>query len=98
MCCIVAVMGLIGPRAAALVWWLVDQPRWEQAFSSFWWAFLGFIFLPWTTLSWALVAGNGVRGFDWIWLALGVFLDLAMYGGSGQSKRRQGRGTASVTY
>ena len=98
MCCIVAAMGLIGPRAGILVWWIFDQARWEQAFSSFWWAFLGFIVLPWTTLSWALVAGNGVQGFDWIWLAIGVFLDLVMYSSSAQSQRRRGQARVTTTY
>jgi hypothetical protein len=96
MCCIVALMGLIGPRTAALVWWLVDQPRWEQAFSHFIWGFLGFIFLPWTTLAYVLVGYNGMRGFDWIWLAIGVLLDLAMTGGGAKSRRRRAGGRATA--
>ena len=98
MCCVVAVMGLVGPRAAALIWWLVDQARWEQAFTHFIWGFLGFIFLPWTTMAYVLVGYNGMRGFDWIWLAIGVFMDLVMYSGAGQSQRMRERGSASSAY
>jgi hypothetical protein len=28
------------------------------------------------------VAPNGLTGFDWIWIALGVFADVASYSGS----------------
>jgi hypothetical protein len=28
------------------------------------------------------VAPNGLTGFDWIWIALGVFADFASYAGS----------------
>ena len=83
MCCLIAVLMLAGPRAGILVWWLIDQTRWERAFDSFMWAFLGFLLLPWTTLMFVLVAPNGsVVGFDWVWLGLGLLSDLAAYGSS----------------
>ncbi len=37
---------LIGPRATILVWWLVNQPRWNLAFDNFLWALVGFLFAP----------------------------------------------------
>jgi hypothetical protein len=88
---------LIGPRAAILIWWLVDMQRWEAAFNSFWVALLGFIFLPWTTLMYVLVAPTGdVVGFDWVWLALALVLDIAMYTGGAYGNRN--RGTTSAAY
>lgn len=89
MCCIVTTLMFLGPRAGILVWWLFDQARWEAAFNSFFWAFLGFMFLPWTTLMFALVSTNGVNGFDWIWLGLGLLSDISMYGGGGYGNRGQ---------
>lgn len=84
----VATLMLVGPRAAILVWWLIDQSRWEGAFGSFVWAFLGFLFLPWATIMFVIVAPNGdVTGFDWVWLALGLMADLSSYGSSGYGRR-----------
>ena len=82
MCCILLILTFLGPRAGILLWWLADQDRWEEAFSTFVWPFLGFIFLPWTTLMYVVVQpGGGVEGFDWIWLAISVLADLASYAG-----------------
>lgn len=88
MCCFFAALVAIGPRAAILVWWIIDTARWEAAFSSFFWAFLGFFFLPWTTLSWVVVwSPSGLSGFDWFILALGLFLDIASYAASEYGRR-----------
>ena len=39
---------------------------------------LGLIFLPYTTIMWVLVwsPATGVSGWDWLWIALGVWLDV----------------------
>jgi len=90
MCCFFAALLAVGPRAAILVWLLIDTARWEAAFSSFFWAFLGFIFLPWTTLAWAAVwSPGGLTGFDWIILGLGLFLDILSYGSSEYGRRER---------
>lgn len=89
MCCLAAVVAFIGPRFGILVWWLVDQDRWESAFDSFWVALLGFVFLPWTTIMWVLVAPNGVNGFDWIILGLGLLFDMFSYSSGGYSGRQR---------
>ena len=79
----------LGPRAAILVWWLARPARWEAAFSSFFWPFLGFIFAPWTTLSWVAVGPRGLTGFDFVILALGVLLDIPSYGASEYGRRER---------
>ena len=89
MCCFLTVLVFIGPRAAILVWWLIDPDRWEIAFDNFIWAILGFIFVPWTTLMWAAVAPGGVSGFDFILLGLAIFADIAQWT-SGYWGRRRG--------
>ena len=88
MCCFFSALITAGPRLGILVWWLVEPARWEAAFSSFWWALLGFIFAPWTTLMWVSVAAGGVVGFDWIILGLGVFADIASYSANGYERRQ----------
>ena len=87
MCCFFSALVLAGPRLAILVWWLIDPARWQAAFSNFFWAFLGFIFAPWTTLMWVSVAPGGVTGFDWIILGIGVFADIASYSASAYERR-----------
>ncbi|MFL5686387.1 MAG: hypothetical protein ACJ77D_10080 [Chloroflexota bacterium] len=89
MCCIVAALFAFGPRAAILVWWLVDQIRWNQAFDSFLWAVVGFLIAPWTTLMYVLVFPGGIDGFDWIWLGIGVAFDLFSWSGGAYSNRNR---------
>lgn len=89
MCCLVATLMLLGPRAAILIWWLFDQQRWEAAFSNFFWAFAGWFVAPWTTMMWALVYEGGATGFDWIWLGVAVLADLGSWtSGAWSGKRR----------
>jgi len=86
-------MALIGPRFAIIVWWLADQTRWEVAFENFWVAFVGFLFLPWTTLSWVLVAPGGVRGFDYVVIGFGILVDLVSYTSGGYTGRNRYQAT-----
>jgi hypothetical protein len=87
MCCLLAILAVLGPRALILVWWIVDQALWARAFDTFIWPLLGFLFLPWTTLVWVLVFPGGVDGFDWVWLGLAVLFDLVNIGGGAYGNR-----------
>jgi hypothetical protein len=84
----------LGPRVAILVWWLVSYDRWDAAFDSFWIAFIGFLLAPWTTLMYVIVAPNGLNGFDWVWIALAVVIDVSSYT-SGAYSNRERMGYAS---
>ena len=88
MCCLVALLLLLGPRAGILVWWLVDQPRWERAFDTFLIPLLGFFLLPWTTLTYVLVVPGGINGFGFVWLIIAVIGDLGAYGGGYRNRMR----------
>lgn len=89
MCCFFTALVLAGPRAAILIWWLINTTRWQLAFSNFFWAFLGFLFAPWTTLAWVVVwSPGGLTGFDWFILALGILADIASYSGGVYGNRR----------
>jgi hypothetical protein len=88
MCCFLMVLMLVGPRAAILVWWIVDTARWTLAFSGSWiWPLLGFIFLPWTTLAYVLVAPGGLVLFDWIILGLGFLIDMSSWFGGYRGRK-----------
>ena len=97
MCCFFAVLAFLGPRAAILVWWIVDQPRWNAAFDNFILPLLGFIFLPWVTLAYVLVYPGGIEGFDWIWLGLALLLDLSSWLGGGWKNRGRMPGSSTPT-
>lgn len=96
MCCFATTLMLLGPRAAILIWWIWQPSRWDLAFSTWVWPILGFIFAPWTTMSYVLVAPGGVHSLDWIWIVLGVVADLAFWSGGywGNRDRVPGAKTA----
>ena len=83
MCCGIAILGIIGPRALVLYWWLVDPARWSLTFSGG--ALvpaLGFLFLPWTTLMYVLLwSTSGLTLLGWLLVGLALVGDLGTYGG-----------------
>lgn len=87
MCCVVTALFFLGPRVAILFWWLLEPNRWAATFPTFLWPLLGFIFLPWATLAYVVVAPGGVTGFDWIILGLGLLIDIGGWAGGGYGNR-----------
>lgn len=87
MCCFFATLVFLGPRAAILIWWLINPVRWQLAFTNFIWGILGFFFLPWTTIMYVIVFPGGIVGFDWVWLGLGLLADIASYAGGGWRRK-----------
>jgi hypothetical protein len=88
VCCLFMILAVIGPRAAAVVWWLAEPSRWSFTFDTWIMPVLGIIFLPWLTLAYVLVAPGGVGGFDWVVLLLAFVVDIAMYSGSAAKSRQ----------
>ena len=80
---------LLGPRFGNAIWWLINPVRYNLAFNSTLIGILGIIFLPWTTLMYVVVFPGGINGFDWLWLALALFSDIASYGGSAYKATKQ---------
>jgi hypothetical protein len=90
MCCFITTLFLLGPRFAALIWWLINPLRFNAAFSSFIWPILGIIFLPWTTLMYLIVwSPTGFHGLDWLWLGLALVADIGSYVGGGYGNRER---------
>ena len=90
MGCCLGIVALAGaPRLAFLLWWLFEPLRMEATFDTFIWPLVGVIFAPWTTIMYVLVFPAGITGFDWLWLALAAFLDIASYGGGEYSRRQR---------
>jgi hypothetical protein len=83
VCCAVALLGVIGPRALIVIWWLTDPARWNVTFGgSAFLPALGFLFLPWTTVIYVLFwTTTGLSVLGWLLVLVGLMLDLGTYGG-----------------
>jgi len=87
--CLFVLLLLLGPRVVILVWGLIAPLQWTAVFGTLLLPLLGFLFLPWTTLMYFLVAPGGVVGFDVLLLVLAVVVDLGSYGGGAYHRRRR---------
>lgn len=99
MCCLVLVLGFLGPRFAFLWVWITDSAKVQAAMGSgFWLPLAGLIFLPWTALAYVLCFAPivGVSGFGWFLVALGFFLDISTWSGRlAQRRYESGRPSAA---
>lgn len=89
--CLFAIGAAFFPRLALLFVWLFT-PLVNRAFQGgILLPLLGIIFLPFTTLIYVLVyiPGVGVTGWGWLWVILGVILDLTTHGSSAYTNRNR---------
>ena len=93
MCCAFLALVLAGPRVFGAFWWIFQPVRWQTAFNNwptslYWiWPILGIVFLPWTTIMYIIVAPGGIVGWDWLWIGIMLFADIASYSGGIGRKR-----------
>ena len=89
MGCLFALIALITPRFILFILWLFTNYL-NTAFSSGWGGLLGFLFLPTTTIAYAIAQNEfttvtgGIEAAGIILIVLGVVIDLGMLGGSGR--------------
>jgi hypothetical protein len=90
--CLFVLISAFSARLALLLVWIFTD-RLSIAFSSGWEGILGFIFLPYATLFYALVyqPHKGVDGFGWVIVALGILLDLSSHLYGSRAGRRRAR-------
>ena len=88
MCCLFTTLLVFGPRLGILVWYIFTPVYVNSAFDNFIWGFIGWLFLPWTTLMYIAIYPGGILGFDWLLLGLGVFADMAAYFGKYANRER----------
>lgn len=71
-----------GPRVGLFLLWLFTD-RLALAFDSWVLPVLGFFFLPWTTVLYALAFAptRGVRGIGWLFVLFGFLADVGSYTG-----------------
>jgi hypothetical protein len=88
MGCLIALLGLLTPRVVMVLLWLFTNYL-SRAFDTFIWPLLGFIFLPTTTLAYAVAQNSfdGLKGFGLVIFVLGVLIDFGLLGGGARSRR-----------
>jgi len=79
--CLLAFGAAFAPRVILVLAWIFSD-RWATVWGDQWLApLLGIILLPYTTIMFMLAvtvtpAGVTIEGFAWLWIVLGLFLDL----------------------
>ncbi len=88
MGCLVVLVALVSPRLALFLTWLFSD-RLSIAFDGWFLPFLGFLFLPWTTLVWtfAYQPVKGVTGIGWLFVVFAFLVDLGAVGSAGRARR-----------
>jgi hypothetical protein len=87
--CLIFVLALIGPRVALFFVWVATDVV-TRAYDGFLLPFVGFLFLPWTTLVYALAYdGNGLNAIGWFFVILAFIADISSYGMSGRRAQKE---------
>jgi hypothetical protein len=76
--CLLAIGIGLAPRIFLILAWIFSD-RWDFVWRGDWLVpLLGIIFLPFTTVMYMLAwsAPGGVQGWEWLWVILGVLLDI----------------------
>lgn len=88
MCCVLAMLAFLGPRLVIFVLWLVTDYM-TRAFDMFLLPLLGFLFLPWTTIAFAIARNEfgGANGIGLLVIVIGFLADIGVLGGGARSRR-----------
>jgi hypothetical protein len=92
--CLFTLVALITPRFVLFFLWLFTNYL-NTAFSSGWWGILGFLFLPTTTIAYAIAQNEfttvtgGIETMGIVVIVLGVAVDIGLLGGSGRGVARK---------
>ena len=91
MPCLVGCLALFAPRFA-IVLLVIFSDYLGQAYNTVLWPFLGFLFMPLTTLAyaWAIHSHGSVAGIYLAVVVLAVLMDLGIVGGSARASQAQG--------
>ncbi len=86
-CCLVAGVAAASPRLILFGMWLFTDYV-GRAFETWVWPLLGFVFLPSTTIAYAIAANEfgGFQGWGAVVVAAGVIVDAIIYGGGSRSR------------
>ena len=82
MCCWLGCLGILGPRITLVVMWLTGYLG--TAYRTTLWPLLGFLFVPVTTIAYAIIMNThgSVEGIYTVAMVLAVLFDLGILGGA----------------
>jgi hypothetical protein len=88
MCCVLALLAFLGPRLVIFLMWLFTNYL-SRAFDGFLLPLLGFLFLPWTTIAWAIAQNEfgGTSGIGLLVIVIGFLADIGVLGGGARGRR-----------
>jgi len=88
VCCVLILLAFFTPRIVLFILWLFTSYL-SRAYDGFVLPFLGFLFLPATTLAYAIAQNElgGLNGLGLIVVLIGLAVDIGLLGG-GASRRR----------
>jgi hypothetical protein len=90
MGCLLFLFSLIGPRFALGYIWIFTTLV-DRAYDNVIVPVIGFVFLPWTTLMYALAYdGNDVSPIGWVFVAIGLLSDVGSHAASARRGRQMG--------
>jgi hypothetical protein len=87
--CLIAFTIAFAPRLVLILAWIFGS-RWDAVWQGQWLLpLLGIIFVPYTTAMYMLVwsPGVGIAGWDWMWIGLGLLLDIMKWGQIANNRR-----------
>ena len=88
MCCVLILLAFFTPRIVLFILWLFTNYL-SRAYDSFLLPFLGFLFLPATTLAYAIAQNEfgGVNGLGLVAVLIGLAVDIGLLGGGARQRR-----------
>lgn len=86
--CLLAFAIAFAPRVMLILAWIFSE-RWDRVWDTWLWPVLGIVFAPYTTIMYMLVyTPNGIEGWDWMWIIMGVILDVMKWGQVAANRNR----------
>ena len=87
MCCVLVLLAFLGPRIVLFLLWLFTNYL-SRAFDGFLLPLIGFLFLPWTTIAFAIAQNElgGANGIGILVIALGFLVDIGVLGGGARGR------------
>jgi hypothetical protein len=88
VCCVFILLAFFTPRIVLFILWLATNYL-SRAYDSFLLPFLGFVFLPATTLAYAIAQNEfgGVNGIGLVVILIGLAVDIGLLGGGARQRR-----------
>ena len=88
MCCVLILLAFFTPRIVLFILWVFTNYL-SRAYDGFLVPFLGFLFLPATTLAYAIAQNEfgGLSGIGLVVLLIGFAVDVGLLGGGARQRR-----------